>query len=323
MEQTGGMAAPDSPAATAKRSPPPDAALAVSTVLEVFPASATRQRGPNAQNYSSRIAYAASRFRKPGMTVSRPSARARRFAAALGMAALLPAAALAGPPFRTDDPEPVDYQHWELTLFSQGTQTEAGTTTLLPAFEANYGALPNLQLHAILPLDYESQSGSRPGFAQGDVELGFKYRFLTPGDDDWFPQAAIFPTAEVPTGNQKLGFGTGHAQYFLPLWLQKDFDPWTVYGGAGYWINPGSGNRNYEFFGAALWRKVTGALNVGVEVFNQTSPAAGVPDSTGCNAGLTYDLSDNWHVLASAGSGLQNRNSTNRFSYYLGLQLTF
>jgi hypothetical protein len=28
--------------------------------------------------------------------------------------------AMAGPPYRTDDPEPVDYQHWEFYTFSQG-----------------------------------------------------------------------------------------------------------------------------------------------------------------------------------------------------------
>lgn len=35
--------------------------------------------------------------------------------------ALLASTANAGPPFRTDDPEPVDYQHWEFYSFSTGT----------------------------------------------------------------------------------------------------------------------------------------------------------------------------------------------------------
>jgi hypothetical protein len=245
------------------------------------------------------------------------------FAILCGLVALAPSAAVAGPPFRTDDPETVDYQHWELTLFSQGTTVDSGTTAMLPGFEANYGALPNVQLHVILPLGYEDQDASRPGFAPGDLELGIKYRLVTPGADDWFPQVAIFPTVEVPDGNQKLGFNTGHAQYFLPIWLQKDFDPWTVYGGTGYWINPGAGNRNYGFFGVALWRKLTDALNIGVELIHQTSPAANLPASSGFNVGLTYDLSKHWHLLGSAGSGLQNRGTTNRFSYYVALQLTF
>jgi hypothetical protein len=237
--------------------------------------------------------------------------------------ALASGPAFAGPPFRTDDPEPVEFQHFEINLFSQGVRTDGGWSGMLPGFEVNYGALPNLQLHAIIPQGYTAPTDGRTGFALGDIELGVKYRFVTPGEDDWFPQVAVFPLVEVPAGNQKLGFSTGHAQFFLPIWLQKEFDAWTVYGGGGYWINPGSGNRNYGFFGVALWRKVTEDFNLGVEVFHQTSPADGVKDSTGFNVGAIYDISENWHALASVGTGMQNRSSTNQFSYYAGLQLTF
>jgi hypothetical protein len=52
--------------------------------------------------------------------------------------------ASAGPPFITDDPEPTDYQHWELYLFSQGTH-ETGETS--GVCDCNYGFLPNVQLH--------------------------------------------------------------------------------------------------------------------------------------------------------------------------------
>ena len=72
--------------------------------------------------------------------------------------------AFAGPPFRADDPEPVDYQQFELNLFSQGTRTTDGWSGFLPAFEANYGALPNLQLHAIIPQGYTAPDGGRTGF---------------------------------------------------------------------------------------------------------------------------------------------------------------
>jgi len=238
-------------------------------------------------------------------------------------AGLLASPAFAGPPFRTDDPEPVDYQHFEINLFSQGTQTKSGTSGILPAFEVNYGALPNLQLHAIIPQGFTAPSGGRTGFALGDMELGAKYRLITPEEDDWFPQVAIFPLIEVPVGNQKLGFSTGHTQIFLPLWLQKDFGPWTIYGGGGYWINPGFGNKDYGFFGAAAWRKITDEFNLGAEVFHQTASVVGGHESTGFNIGTTYDFSENWHVLSSVGTGLQNQSTTNQFSYYLGLQLTF
>jgi hypothetical protein len=231
--------------------------------------------------------------------------------------------AFAGPPFRTDDPEPVEFQHFEINLFSQGTKTSGGWVAALPAFEVNYGALPDLQLHAIIPQGYTAPEGGRSGFGLGDMELGVKYRLISPGEDDWFPQVAVFPLVEVPIGNQKLGFSTGHAQIFLPIWLQKEFGPWTVYGGGGYWINPGVGNKDYGFFGAAVWRKITDEFNLGAEVFHQTAVVEHGSESTGFNIGATYDFTENWHVLSSVGTGVQNRKSTNEFSYYLGLQLTF
>ena len=40
---------------------------------------------------------------------------------ATAMTAFLPSPATAGPPFQTDDPEPVPYQHFEFYTFSLGT----------------------------------------------------------------------------------------------------------------------------------------------------------------------------------------------------------
>ena len=65
------------------------------------------------------------------------------FAAAACLAA---APAHAGPPFITDDPEPVDLGHWEVYGFSAGTHTAADTGGTLGGIEVNYGAAPNLQL---------------------------------------------------------------------------------------------------------------------------------------------------------------------------------
>jgi len=55
----------------------------------------------------------------------------------------------AGAPFITDDPEPVDYGHWEIDGFSAGAPGRGDTSGLGPSFEVNYGVLPNLQLHAL------------------------------------------------------------------------------------------------------------------------------------------------------------------------------
>jgi hypothetical protein len=239
------------------------------------------------------------------------------------MLALPSGPAVAGPPFRIDDAGVVEYQHWEMNLFSTGTRTSDGMIGVLPGFDMNYGVVPGLQLHAIVGLGYQAATGRDTGFGPVDLELGVKYRLLDAGEDDWFPQITTAPLVEVPAGNQKLGLSTGHAQVFLPLWLQKDFDPWSVYGGGGYWLNPGAGNRNFWFFGVAVWRSLSETFRIGAELFHQTANVSGGKDTTGMNIGVIYDLSERWHVLASAGTGLQNARSTDQFTYYAGVQLTF
>jgi hypothetical protein len=55
---------------------------------------------------------------------SSPMPRMSCGAAGLLAALLLFAApAFAGPPYRTDDPEPVEFQHFEINAFSFGTKT--------------------------------------------------------------------------------------------------------------------------------------------------------------------------------------------------------
>ena len=84
-----------------------------------------------------------------------------------------------------------------------------------------------------------------------------------------------------------------------------------------------AGNQNYWFFGWLLQRQVTERLALGGEVFHQTADKFGGPDSTGFNLGGIYDFTDDYHLLFSAGRGIQNAAATNAFSYYLAFQLTF
>ncbi|HEX4194636.1 MAG TPA: hypothetical protein VHY80_16120, partial [Stellaceae bacterium] len=59
----------------------------------------------------------------------------------------------AGPPFVSDDPEPTDYQHYEIYLFTNGSNAADGTTGE-SGVDFNYGALPDLQLTAVVPMAY-------------------------------------------------------------------------------------------------------------------------------------------------------------------------
>ena len=230
--------------------------------------------------------------------------------------------AWAGPPFITDDPEPVEYGHWEVYGFSAATHVQGDTGGTLAGVEVNYGAAPNLQLHVIVPLAFDAPSNGSMQTGPGDVELGAKYRFVDPGPDDWWPQVGVFPLIELPTGNAREGLGSGRMREFLPVWIQKDIGAWATYGGGGYWINPGPGNQNYWFVGWLLQRQVTENLALGGELFHQTADAIGGKDTSGFNLGGVYDLTEHYHLLFSAGRGLQNTTAKDEFSYYAGFQWT-
>ena len=247
----------------------------------------------------------------------------RRLPVLLCAAALSGVPAWAGPPYRTDDPEPVEYQHWEVYQFSAATHVAGDTAGVLPGLEVNYGAAPNLQLHAIVPMVFDAPGGGSMHYGYGDTELGAKYRFIEEDDKGWRPMVGVFPLIEAPTGDASKGLGAGHTREFLPLWLQKSFGSWTTYGGAGYWINPGAGNNNYWFAGWLLQRQVTKELALGGELFHQSADRVGGKDSTGFNLGAVYDLTENHHLLFSAGRGVQNASSSNAFSYYVALLVTF
>jgi hypothetical protein len=242
-------------------------------------------------------------------------------AAASSLVLLLAPLAWAGPPFITDDPEPVEYQHWEIYLFGIYNHPQGGDTGQLPGVEVNYGIIPEVQLHLLAPLAYDREPGESSHYGIGDTELGVKFRFFQ--ETDALPQAAIFPLAELPTGDSDRGLGNGKAQFFLPVWLQKSFGDdkkWTTYGGGGYWFNPGEDNRNFFRVGWELQRELTEQLTLGGEIFHETSAARGEPGHTAFNLGGFWNFDEHRHLLFSAGRDL---DGPNHFSCYLGFQLTF
>src|SRR5208282_306183 len=105
--------------------------------------------------------------------------------------------ALAGPPFRTDDPETVEYRHWEFYTATQYENDGGNLVGTAPHMEVNYGVVPNVQLHLLVPDAYVHPRGGPTLLGPGDVELGVKYRFLQEGD--YLPMAGIFPLLEAPT----------------------------------------------------------------------------------------------------------------------------
>ncbi|MGO8671339.1 MAG: hypothetical protein ACLQVD_08265 [Capsulimonadaceae bacterium] len=219
-------------------------------------------------------------------------------------------AALAGPPYLTDDPDPVPYHHWEFYTFLTGDWTRGAANVAGPAFEVNNGVAPSTQLHLIVPESRVSLDGVRAA-GPGDIEAGVKYRLRmeTPG----CPEIATFPLIELPTGDSSEGLGNGRAWGKIPLWIEKNRGPWTSYGGGGYAFNNAPGERDFAFGGLLVQRTFTPALTLGAEVFLQGAQARqmgpstvpGARESSIWNAGGTYNFTPDFSLLFSAGHSFQ------------------
>jgi hypothetical protein len=221
----------------------------------------------------------------------------------------------AGPPFVTDDPETVEYRHWEFYLATEYSNDRDGFSGTAPQLEVNYGVWPNVQLHLINRYSYIRPRGDSTKYGIGDTEIGVKYRFIR--ETDSLPQVGTFPLIELPTGDSSRALGSGHTQVFLPIWLQKSLGPWQTYGGGGYWRNPGNGNKDYWFFGWQAQRDLSKRLTVGAEIFHSTPSMEGGPHRTGFNVGAIINFSEEHHFIFSAGRDIHGDNLFSTYAAYL------
>lgn len=229
--------------------------------------------------------------------------------------------AWAGPPFMTDDPEPLKYGHSEAYVFSTVDKGPDGNTVTMPAFEFNHSPAPDWHLHVMVPFIDLRSSGGTHAFGLGDIELGAKYRFVHETNNR--PQIGIFPMLELPTGDADVGLGNGRAWETFPVWLQKSWGPWTTYGGGGRTFNSAPDMRDYNFGGWLLQRAVTDNLILGGEVFYQGAQRQDGHESTFLNVGGYYNgiqACDNCSVLFRVGNTVAGEV---HHEGYLGLYWTW
>lgn len=222
----------------------------------------------------------------------------------------------AGPPFQTDDPEPVEYKHWEYYISSINARQSNLWSGTLPHFEINYGVIENMQIHLLMPLNYIARSHQNMQYGYGYTEFGIKYRFVK--ESDGLPQIGTFPILEIPTVPAN-AFNNGKIQLYLPIWIQKSWDKLTTYGGGGYWINPGTGNKNWTFAGWEIQYDFSKILTLGGELYYHTAPTTDSKPSLGFNLGGFVNFSEKVHLIFSAGHSLLNEPV---FNLYVGILAT-
>lgn len=221
----------------------------------------------------------------------------------------------AGPPFNTDDPEPVEYKHWEFYISSISSLESKNLTGTLPHFEINYGLVPDVQIHIIAPLNYSFLSSGAFKYGYSTTELGIKYRFIHETEN--MPQVGTFPIIEVPT--IKSSNFDGYMKIYIPLWLQKSYGDFSTYGGGGYWINRNSESKNQLFIGWQAQYSFSELMSLGGEVFYLSPEVAGTKSTIAINLGGFLNFSEKIHLLFSIGKGLDSKNS---YIGYFGLLYT-
>lgn len=224
---------------------------------------------------------------------------------------LLPAEAAlsAWLPFLTDNPQPVGYQHWEFYLFSSLNKNDAfllEPDLSAPTVEIDWGILPDISLHAVLPYVWSLPSAATAASGLGDTELGIKYRFIH--ETDWMPQVSIAPLLELPTGDAGQNLGNGVAWVQLPVWIQKSFESWTTYGGGGYAINSAAGLRNYFYAGWELQKKLNEKVTLGAEMYYQGAQSIDSSAATCFNTGGYYYFNQHVALLFSAGHSVTGQS---------------
>jgi len=213
-----------------------------------------------------------------------------------------------GPPYQTDDPVPVDLHHYEFYIFGSTDGTPVETDATFPAVEFNWGAVPRLQLHAILPLGLiapannpiYAPAGTGPSaFGVIDVEVGAKVAMIK--ESKYVPQIGTFTMIELPAGSYSRGLGVGKVWYKLPLWLQKNIGHWLLDGGAGEAVVPQTQYRNYPYGGFLLKYTFGERFELGGEVFAHGREGLGTPQT---EASTMIDLGGVYHVKHHEGEQL-------------------
>lgn len=226
--------------------------------------------------------------------------------------------AIAGPPYAADDPQPTNVRQYEVYLFSSGQQQVDGHSAVI-GVDFNYGAAPDLQLTAVLPVVRDAANDARVATGLGNVELAAKYRFLHQADSGW--DVAVFPRVFLRSASASVG--EQHAALLLPIWLEKDWNNWATFGGGGCAINQGGESRNYCLLAWALTRQLLPTLRLGAELQYQTADTRNGRASSAVGAGLQYDINEYCQLLAYMAPGLQNTSQTARYSWYAALLLRF
>jgi hypothetical protein len=192
--------------------------------------------------------------------------------------------AAAGPPFETDDPDPVACHHVEIDV-ADGRQSEPAKTG--PIWEADYGPTQNVEVSV----------GGQPG----ETAVASAYRFIDETKDT--PEVGFLPELTVKSD--------GETETFLPFWAQKTTGDWTFFGGGG--VSHGD-----AFTGITATRNFRSGSSLGIEFYHETQRNPAVPADPRVGLGWTDQLDSSHALMTWVG---RTQDEPGKYFFYLGFQV--
>jgi len=206
---------------------------------------------------------------------------------------------LAGPPYLTDDPDPVDYGHLEVIPFYSIDRAGDGSALQGPGADISYGILPEMHLNLVPVFVHTLPDAGPSEYGLGDFRVALKWRLVDETDDR--PELAIYPAVTFPTGSAARGLGNGQVSYQFPVWLEKNWGAWSSYGGGGWTLNRAPGQRDYFYGGWQVQKQLDAAWTLGGEIFSQGRSADDVAGFTVLNLGGSYRFTGSTSLIFTFG----------------------
>jgi hypothetical protein len=220
--------------------------------------------------------------------------------------------------YLTDTPVTLDYGQINADIYSDITKVKEDCGLRAPGFEARVGVLTDFQLRLNIPVAVSTSPGLTTTYGYGDIDIGFKYRFIH--ETETIPQVAFYPKFTLPSGFAPLRLGNGRNFERLPIWLQKTWEPWKLSGGGGYAIDHNPRKFNYIFGGALLRYTFNPELTLGGELFARGPVNLNDHSVLIFNFGGTYNFTPDIFMLFSAGHSIAG---TKTLKGFLGLGMSW
>jgi hypothetical protein len=230
----------------------------------------------------------------------------------------------AGNPLQTNDPETPGRNGFEVNLSNNLRLTRNEFTQHLPLLDINYGHVENVQWKISIPVLQVDPDPGVGHWGVGDVQLGWKYRFLEEEEHGFM--ASLYPQPLLPTGNVELGLGDGHFELFLPMSVGKHFwkDQLFVYAEAGHNIVFEDTSQDTWFFGVASEWKLTEKLELVGEIADVVVSQSGGCDELFFNLGFNYQCAKHVALQTAFGRSFGDEGGgLPYFTSYVGLQITW